>query len=98
MSLLTLGMGALIVEKMEEFLNIINIYAENHEYWETRDLSEIPYHMRKRIGNLTHCELLEAERDCLFEFHPIFVDNLINSKHVIFVLNLISENLNHCLM
>ena len=55
---------------------------ENHEYWETRDLSEIPYHMRKRIGNLTHCELLVADRDCLFEFHPTFVDNLINSKHV----------------
>ena len=75
-------MGALIVEKIEEFLNIVNIYAENHEYWETRDLSEIPYHMRKRIGNLTHCELLVADRDCLFEFHPTFVDNLINSKHV----------------
>lgn len=75
-------MGALIVEKIEEFLNIVNIYAENHEYWETRDLSEIPYHMRKRIGNLTHCELLEVNRDCLFEFHPTVVDNLINSKHV----------------
>ncbi|WP_292379942.1 helix-turn-helix transcriptional regulator [Methanosarcina sp. UBA289] len=75
-------MGALIVEKIEEFLNIVNIYAENHEYWETRDLSEIPYHMRKRIGNLTHCELLVADRDCLFEFHPTFVDNLINSKHI----------------
>ncbi len=75
-------MGALIVEKIEEFLNIINIYAENHEYWETRDLSEIPYHMRKRIGNLVHCELLEANRDCLFEFHPTFVDNVLNSKYV----------------
>lgn len=75
-------MGALIVEKIEEFLNIVNVYVENHEYWETRDLSEIPYHMRKRIGNLTHCELLVADRDCLFEFHPTFVDNLINSKHV----------------
>lgn len=75
-------MGALIVEKIEEFLNIVNVYVENHEYWETRDLSEIPYHMRKRIGNLTHCELLVADHDCLFEFHPTFVDNLINSKHV----------------
>ncbi|AKB24054.1 hypothetical protein MSMTP_0585 [Methanosarcina sp. MTP4] len=75
-------MGALIVEKIEEFLNIINIYAENHEYWETRDLSEIPYHMRKRIGNLVHCELLEANRDCLFEFHPTFVENVLNSKYV----------------
>lgn len=78
-------MGVLIVEKIDEFLDIINIYAENHEYWETRDLSEIPYHMRKRIGNLTHCELLEADRDCLFEFHPTFVDNLINSKYVMMV-------------
>lgn len=78
-------MGVLIVEKIEEFLDIINIYAENHEYWETRDLSEIPYHMRKRIGNLAHCELLEADRDCLFEFHPTFVDNLLNSKYVMMV-------------
>ncbi|HIH75495.1 MAG TPA: winged helix-turn-helix domain-containing protein [Methanosarcina sp.] len=75
-------MGVLIVEKIEEFLNIINIYVENHEYWETRDLSEIPYHMRKRIGNLKHCELLEADRDCLFEFHPIFVENVLASKYV----------------
>ncbi|KKG13490.1 hypothetical protein EO98_04890 [Methanosarcina sp. 2.H.T.1A.6] len=75
-------MGVLIVEKIEEFLNIINIYAENHEYWETRDLSEIPYHMRKRIGNLKHCELLEADRDCLFEFHPNVVENVLASKYV----------------
>lgn len=75
-------MGVLIVEKIEEFLNIINIYVENHEYWETRDLSEIPYHMRKRIGNLKHCELLEADRDCLFEFHPTFVENVLASKYV----------------
>ncbi len=75
-------MGVLIVEKIEEFLNIINIYVENHEYWETRDLSEIPYHMRKRIGNLEHCELLEADRDCLFEFHPVFVDNVLASKYI----------------
>ena len=75
-------MGVLIVEKIEEFLNIINIYVENHEYWETRDLSEIPYHMRKRIGNLKHCELLEVDRDCLFEFHPTFVENVLASKYV----------------
>ncbi|WP_440946887.1 helix-turn-helix transcriptional regulator [Methanosarcina sp. T3] len=75
-------MGVLIVEKIEEFLNIINIYVENHEYWETRDLSEIPYHMRKRIGSLKHCELLEADRDCLFEFHPTFVENVLTSKYV----------------
>jgi predicted transcriptional regulator len=75
-------MGALVVEKMEEFLNIVSVYVENHEYWETRDLSEIPYHMRKRIGNLKHCELLEADRDCLFEFHPTFVNNMIDSKYV----------------
>lgn len=75
-------MGVLIVEKIEEFLNIINIYVENHEYWETRDLSEIPYHMRKRIGNLEHCELLEADRDCLFEFHPVFVENVLASKYI----------------
>lgn len=75
-------MGVLIVEKIEEFLNLINIYVENHEYWETRDLSEIPYHMRKRIGNLKHCELLEADRDCLFEFHPTFVENVLASKYV----------------
>ncbi|MDD3248576.1 MAG: winged helix-turn-helix domain-containing protein [Methanosarcina sp.] len=75
-------MGVLIVEKLEDFLNIINIYAENHEYWETRDLSEIPYHMRKKIGNLKHCELLEADRDCLFEFHPNVVENILASKYV----------------
>lgn len=75
-------MGVLIVEKIEEFLNIIDIYVENHEYWETRDLSEIPYHMRKRIGNLKHCELLEAGRDCLFEFHPTFVEKVLASKYV----------------
>ncbi len=75
-------MGVLIVEKIEDFLNIINIYAENHEYWETRDLSEIPYHMRKKIGNLKHCELLEADRECLFEFHPNVVENILASKYV----------------
>lgn len=75
-------MGVLIVEKIEEFLNIINIYVENHEYWETRDLSEIPYHMRKRIGNLEHCELLEAGRDCLFEFHPVFAENVLASNYI----------------
>lgn len=75
-------MGALIVEKIEEFLNIIDIYVENHEFWVTRDLSEIPYHMRKRIGNLRHCELLETNRDFLFDFHPTVVENILKSKYV----------------
>ncbi|MDD3041656.1 MAG: winged helix-turn-helix domain-containing protein [Methanosarcinaceae archaeon] len=78
-------MGALIVEKLEGFLNIINIYAENHEYWETRDLSEIPYHMRNRIGNLEHCELLEVDRDYLFDYHPVIVENIIKSRYVMMV-------------
>ncbi|WP_052735369.1 winged helix-turn-helix domain-containing protein [Methanosarcina sp. 1.H.A.2.2] len=75
-------MGALIVEKLDDFLNLINIYVENHEYWEARDLSDVPYHMRKCIGNLTHCELLEADRGSLFEFHPTFVENILNSKYI----------------
>lgn len=38
---------------------------------------------KKRIGDLTHCEIFEASRDCLFEFYPAFIDNLLNSKYVV---------------
>ena len=77
--------GALLVEKIDDFLNIVDIYVENREYWEIRDFSEIPSHMRKSIGDLVHCELLEANRDCLFEFPPTFVQNVLDSKYVMMV-------------
>ncbi|AKB24048.1 hypothetical protein MSMTP_0579 [Methanosarcina sp. MTP4] len=78
-------MGSLLIEKIADFLNIADIYVENRKYWKIRDLSEIPSHIRKSMGNLVHSELLEANRDCLFEFPPTFVQNVLDSKYVMMV-------------
>lgn len=77
--------GVLIVEKLDKLLDIINIYVENLDYWKTRDLSEIPYHMRDRIGNLEHCKLLEADREYLFDYHPVIVDNIMASRYLMMI-------------
>ena len=78
-------MGALLIEKIDDFLNIADIYEENRKYWKTRDLSEIPSSIRKSMGDLVHSELLEVNRDSLFEFPPTFVQNVLDSKCVMMI-------------
>ncbi|RNI12448.1 winged helix-turn-helix domain-containing protein [Methanohalophilus sp. RSK] len=75
-------MGYLIVEKMQKLLDIAKVFEENHDYWESRDLSEIPEHMLKRVGELGHCYLIEPDRHHLFEHHPHFIEKSLESKYL----------------
>lgn len=75
-------MGRLIVEKMQDLICLSTLFEENHNYWKNRDLSKIPEHMLKRIGELGHCSLLEPDRYHLFEYHPIFIEEMLKSDYL----------------
>ncbi|WP_406661787.1 winged helix-turn-helix domain-containing protein [Methanolobus sp. ZRKC3] len=77
--------GKIIVEKMQDLLNISSIFEENPDYWKNRDLSKIPEHLLKRIGELGHCSLLEHDRYHLFEYHPVFIEEIFESNYLMMV-------------
>ncbi|AKB28567.1 Transcriptional regulator, ArsR family [Methanosarcina siciliae T4/M] len=74
--------GEVIVENMEPFLNSIEVFEANGEYWKTRDLTQIPDYLLERIDELEHCELLEPDAEHMLETPKVFMDNIRSSKEI----------------
>lgn len=74
--------GKVIVENMEPFLNSIEVFEVNGEYWKNRDLTPIPEYLLERIDELGKCELLEPDVEHMLETPKVFVDNIQSSKEI----------------
>lgn len=74
--------GEVIVENMEPFLNSIEVFKVNFEYWRNRDLTQIPDYLLERIDELGHCELFEPDVEHMLETPKVFIDNIQSSKEI----------------
>ncbi|MGB3908213.1 MAG: winged helix-turn-helix domain-containing protein [Methanomethylovorans sp.] len=75
-------MGEIMVENMLPFLNIVEVFEENEEYWLTHDLKGIPRPLLKRLGELGNYLIIEPDLNYLFEFPKEFKENIFKSSHV----------------
>jgi predicted transcriptional regulator len=76
-------MGEVIVENMQPFLSMAELFRENPEYWLSHDLSSIPDFLLERIDELGHCELLEPDIGHLVETPKTLLENMMSSKEVL---------------
>lgn len=74
--------GEIIVENLQPLLDTINVFEENLEYWASRDLSAIPDHLLKRIGELGHCTLIQPDLNHMFELPREVIDNMYKSNNI----------------
>ncbi|AEH61366.1 Domain of unknown function DUF1724 [Methanosalsum zhilinae DSM 4017] len=74
--------GKLLVENMQPLLDSLNVIEENKEYWCKRDLSSIPPHILKRIGELGHYFIIEQDINHLFELPKEFTENIPKSRSI----------------
>lgn len=74
--------GELIVDNMNPLLNTMRVIEENKDFWITRDLSVLPDHLFKRLGEIGHYLLIEPDLNRMFELPKEFKDNALRSKKV----------------
>jgi len=75
-------MGQVLVDNMLPYLNIVEVFEENEEYWLTRNLKGIPWPLLKRLGELGNYLLIEPDLNYLFEFPREFRENIFKSNFV----------------
>lgn len=75
-------MGQVLVENILPYLNIVEVFEENEEYWLTRNLKGVPWPLLKRLGELGNYLLIEPDLNYLFEFPREFRENIFKSKFV----------------
>jgi len=76
------NMGEILVENMLPYLNIVEVFEENREYWLTHDLTGIPWQLLKRLGELGNYLIIEPDLNYLFEFPREFKENIFKSSFV----------------
>lgn len=76
-------LAKILVEKMEPLLDTLQAIEENAEYWQDRDISELPRAFLKRFNELKSCFLVKPDPDSIFEPSSVFLDNIRKSKKII---------------
>ncbi|MCC4765222.1 DUF1724 domain-containing protein [Methanosarcina sp. DH1] len=76
-------LAKILVEKMEPLLDTLQVIEENAEYWQDRDLSELPRTFLKRLNELKFCFLVRPDPDNIFEPSSVFLDNIRKSKKIL---------------
>lgn len=78
--------GKIMVEKMEALLNILAVIEENEEFWQERNLNEVPPALLQRLDELNPYTLVEQNQNNIFDLPEEFMENLSKSKHILSIL------------
>ena len=52
---------------VNDLINVLGVLSRNREFWLTHDISGIPNHLLKRIGDLGDCEVVKSSPDDVFK-------------------------------
>jgi len=75
--------GISVAGKMQEMINVLNVFGYHYEYWTSHSVECIPAFLRRRIGELSNCKFSKPpDRTHLFEPHKEFVENLTKSRRI----------------
>lgn len=75
-------MGKIIATNAQFFLNTLATYEENRDFWSEHDLTSIPFHLRSRIGELGHCEVLETDPSQAFKVKEDVIKSTLASNRI----------------
>lgn len=78
--------GKILVEKMEPLLDILDVIEENEEFWQERNLEEVPISLLHRLNELKPYTLVEPNSNNIFDLPKVFIENLSKSKQIFSML------------
>ncbi|HII01130.1 TPA: winged helix-turn-helix domain-containing protein [Methanosarcinaceae archaeon] len=76
-------MGAVLVGRLKELLDVLGFFEQNRDYWKNHDLRLIPTCLLNTINELGNCELIEPDVTHMFEVPQVFQKDIRNSKEVL---------------
>lgn len=75
-------MGKTIVKNFKPFVNTINVFDQNWEWWEEHDISSIPDEMLFRIGELKNYIIIEDGLNDIDRTRAELTNIINNSTHL----------------
>ncbi|MDD3043023.1 MAG: winged helix-turn-helix domain-containing protein [Methanosarcinaceae archaeon] len=78
--------GKILVEKMKPLLDLLDVIEENEEFWQERNLEEVPLPLLHRLNELKPYTLVEPNSNNIFDLPELFIENLSKSKHILSML------------
>lgn len=75
-------MGAVIAWNADFFLNTLSVYEENLDFWSDHDISPIPFHILRKIGEMGHVRIIEQDFSNVFRIPEEIMTNLMSSKRI----------------
>ncbi len=76
------SMGRTIVKNFQPFVDIINLFDQNYDYWNEHELSSIPEEMLLRIGEIKNYFIIEDDITDVNRTNKEFFNLTKNSKYV----------------
>lgn len=85
-------MGKTIADKLKPFLNTLDIFEGEEDYWANRNFESIPDNLLTRIRELGNYTIIEPEPDNIFEIPQELLDGLSKSSNVTAVSSIFHPN------
>lgn len=79
------GMGKIVVDEMEPFLNTIETLDENSNYLEAHNIDAIPEPFLKRINHIRGCTIIEPSIVNSHDMNADYLEVALRSRKVYFV-------------
>ncbi|MDY6959901.1 MAG: winged helix-turn-helix domain-containing protein, partial [Halobacteriota archaeon] len=76
------NIGKIQALMISDLIKTITVLTKNKDFWLTHDISGIPDHLLKRLGDLSDCEVVKSTTTDLFKPHSNFIEILSESKSV----------------
>jgi predicted transcriptional regulator len=74
--------GRLVYEVMVGFRMSMKIIKKHDMFWKSHDISSIPEHLLRRIGELGQCSVIQNPSEYIYEIHEDVVSNIILSNKI----------------
>lgn len=75
-------LAEILVEKMQPLLDILEVIEANKNFWQERDLSDLPPVFLERLNELKKYSLLKPDPDKIFETPAVFRENVKESENI----------------
>jgi len=72
--------GSILAGKYKPLLDTIQVFEGHDGFWNTHDLTPIPYYLLDRIQELKECRVIKEEQGYVYDTHREFVKNVSSSK------------------
>jgi predicted transcriptional regulator len=76
------NLGKIQACMLDEMIDFVLALEEHRDFWQTHDISGIPIELLKKIGMLTHSEIMASDHFDPLKTQNYFLKEIVNSKQI----------------